>query len=697
MREQDANSICQLGYYSGNLSGNSSCSSSGGSDGSPSEDHSNLHSNSTTDAFPFTDHPLPCRHLRSLVSTDMQGISCIVVDIRFDAELVLSRCRDISTKIPLIVLASTNQTFDDAYPYGAYVSDVTTIKEYGTAVFKQRVKQAIEHYRVPISSKDVNSPVYAVFQAIANRASEWIFLKDLDHRFIVAGENFANVAGVQLSDIIGRDDLEIGNVEDEVVGSLVQGKRGFWSRDDDVTTTGISTVEYNPEWRLYSSDARHRRTYRVALKNPADEIFGLLVCSRDVTEQVHNSQLLSERTMMLKQVMDEKARADLNRQIAEDAVDAKTRFMATASHDLRQPLHAIGLFLDSLEKRVAGTAEHPLVHQIQQSCASLNALVAGCLDVSRLDAGADQRHMEHLSAANFLSNFTEEFRHLATEKSLEYNLIVDDSVCYSDQDLLSRVVRNLYVNALQNTQSGFITIKCHQQGANIQLRVKDSGCGIAADELDHVFQEFHQIDAAKSRQERGVGLGLSIVKRLSDLLDIGVELESEPGKGSCFVLTIPQGCAEKVQFQPIEERASVPDNLRVLIIEDDPYVLHGMEVFLESCGCQLLCANDLQSAIALLDERGSLPDIIVADYHLGGDSTGIDAIQACREKIGAQLPALLVTGDTSSDSARDAALHHLPVLHKPVNTDELLAMINDEVCQSPVKPTTRRVPENSVL
>lgn len=672
MHAQDANNSWQLGYYSGEYS---TCNN---------------------DLPQILGRPLPCRQLYSLAPEETDGIHCIVIDLRYSAKSVLSLCCDISAKIPVIGLVRSDQIFDDDYPYGTHVSDLTTIEDYGGAVFRQRVKQAIEHYRVPISIKDVKSPVYAVIQEITNQASEWILLKDLDHRFIVVGEQFAEVSGVSISDIIGRDDLEIGGGKNEIVGNPIRGKRGFWCRDDEVTSNGISTVEYNTNWKLYSPDARHRKTHRVALKNPADEVYGLLVCSRDVTEQVANSQLLSERTMMLKQVMEEKGRADHNRQIAEEAVEAKTLFMAAASHDLRQPLHAIGLFLDSLDKRLAGTAEQHLVQQIKQSCSSLGSLVAGCLDVSKLDAGAVTRDMKHWVAADLLSTFTEEFSYLAAEKSLEYNLIVDDSILYSDRDLLSRIVRNLFTNALQNTQHGCITIKCQQRGSNIQLSVLDSGRGIAIDELDRVFQEFHQIDTRESRQGRGLGLGLSIVKRLSYLLDIDVELESEQGKGSCFVLSIPKGLAENVHSLPEEETVSTPNELCVLIIEDDLRVLNGMEVFLESYGWQILSAQNLQSALALLDSGIPLPNIIVADYHLAGDSTGIEAIQACRKKMGAQVPALLVTGDTSLHSTREATRFQLPVLHKPVNTDELLASIKKEVCRSRAENRSRRLLENPV-
>ncbi len=672
MHAPDTNNAWQLGYYSTE---------------SPVPNK---------DLLQLLDEELPCRQLRSLTLKETQGIHCIVVDIRYDANLVLSACRDISAKIPLIGLVRSDQLFDDEYPYGSHVSDLTTIEEYGSAVFKQRVKQAIERYRMPISVKDEKNPVYGVFQAIVNQASEWILLKDLDHRFIVAGEQFASVVGASLCDIIGRDDLEISSIKHKISDNPITGQRGFWSRDDEVTSNGISSVEYNPDWKLYSPEARQRKTYRVPLKNPTGEIYGLLVCSRDVTEQVSNSQLLLERTMMLQQVTAEKGRADLNRQIAEKAMEAKTLFMAAASHDLRQPLHAIGLFLNSLDKRLAGTAEQSLVQQIKQSCDSLNSLVAGCLDVSKLDVGAVERRMSHWVAADLLSTFTEEFSYLAAEKSLEYRLIVDDSMLYTDRDLLSRIVRNLYTNAIQNTQSGCITITCLRHGSTIRLRVLDSGRGIAADEFERVFQEFHQIDTTESQQGRGLGLGLSIVKRLSNLLDIVIDLESELGKGSSFVLTIPEGLADKVQSLPIEESLSVPDDLCVLIIEDDQRVLNGMEVFLESCDWQVLCAQNLQSAIELLSSGTSMPDIIVADYHLGGDNTGIEAIQVCREKLGSQLPALIVTGDTSFDNSREAIRFQLPVLHKPVNTDKLLATLYKEVRKSRLDIRSQCTLENSV-
>ena len=617
--------------------------------------------------------------LSALSGRAPDGVDCVIADIRNGARQVLVECHPIAEGCPVIALVDPDQALDDGYPFGTHISDVTTPDELGKAVFWHRVKCAIQTYDKPLTVAGTNSPVYRIFQEIANHTSDWIFIKDLQHQFVVVGEHFAAIAGTSVQEIVGKNDLEIGSSTDAVKGSPDEGKVGFWAQDDAVTNSGEGSVEENPEWSLYSTKARYRRTYRVPLKNPAGNVFALLVCSQDITEQVRNEELLVERTSMLEQVTAEKQRAESNRQIAEESVKAKTRFMAAASHDLRQPLHAMGLILDSLDKRLRGRDEHHLVQQIKQSCSSLNTLFNGCLDISRLDAGVVDPHLEHICAATFLNGLDEEFRREAREKSLEYRLTVDDSVLYTDQMLLARILRNLLANAVQNTENGYLSIECKSAGSRITLSVIDTGSGIAADELVQVFHEFHQIDKNDARKGRGLGLGLSIVKRLCDLLEISITLDSQLGQGTRFTLRIPAGEQASIPFVQKEQQVNLPDGLVVLIVDDDQFIRYGMEVLLESFGCQPMCASDAQSAINALQGVNLIPDIIVADYHLSLDVTGTEAIVELRKQFGASVPAILVTGDTSMQGEREAAIHDFPILHKPVNSDELLAVIHREI------------------
>jgi len=405
----------------------------------------------------------------------------------------------------------------------------------------------------------------------------------------------------------------------------------------------------------------------------------LLVGSQDITEQVNNEQLLAERTSMLEQVTQEKQQAETHRRIAEDAVAARTRFLAAASHDLRQPLHAMGLLLDSLEKMVAGSEERKLVRQTRQSCTSLRTLFNSCLDISRLDAGVVKQRLEHFSVSSFLMKFHEEFQCLSSEKSLKFGFDIDDSIIESDKVLLTRIIRNLFTNAIQNTDNGYVQISCKGNGERVSLHITDTGTGIAEDEQERVFNEFHQIDVDGTRQTRGLGLGLSIVERLSKLLDIDVSLESRLGEGSCFTLSIPVGVPEKIVASEPSSPVSVSEQLLVLVVENDKYIRYGMQVLLQSHGCETLCAADIATAKELLNESDCVPDFILADYHLDGNKTGTQAILELRDYLGEDIPALLVTGDTSTNSEQEAARYNLPLLYKPVESDKLLAAINSEL------------------
>ena len=622
---------------------------------------------------------LNSRALHLTADDPLKGIDCVIADMRDSAEQVMRNCKSMAAACPVIVLVNPDQEFVHGYPFGTYVTDVTTTDELGKAVFWHRVERAVRSYEQPLSVEDANNPIVKIFRAIADQASDWIIIKDLQHRFMVAGENFATSAGAPIDDIIGKNDLEIGSSVAAVMGDRDTGSPGFWAQDDAVTNSGIASVEENPDWWLYSSDARYRRTYRVPLKNAAGTVYALLVCSQDITDQQRNEQLLKERTSMLEQVTAEKQRAEVNRQIAEDAVAAKTRFLASASHDLRQPLHAMGLFLDSLDRRLLGSEEHHLVQQIKQSCSSLGTLFNSCLDISRLDAGVVERHLEHVSAAAFLDCLDEEFRRQTREKSLDYRLTVDDSVIYSDQMLLTRIVRNLLNNAVQNTEQGFLSIECQRAGARVNLSVVDSGSGIAAEELERVYTEFHQINKNDARRGRGLGLGLSIVKRLCELLEIKISLDSQPGVGTRFTLSIPAGELGNIEYGQNVQQVRLPEDLIVLIVDDDHYIRYGMEVLLESFGCQTVCAADAKSAVAALQADKVVPDIIVADYHLSLVATGTQAIAEVRRFLGETVPAVLVTGDTAPQIERNAASHDVYVLHKPVDSNELLAAIYNGV------------------
>lgn len=307
-------------------------------------------------------------------STELEQIDCLLVDCRVQARLVLESARHWQDRLPVIALVDAHQHFAAQYPFGCAVRDHTTAAELGTPLFWYKVASAVKAYSLPLGIGDTDPPTYALLQEIVNHSSDWIIVKDLDHRFVLASENLASMAGVDLQFLIGRNDLDIGSTEEQVFGNADKGWAGFWPQDDAVIASGQISVEENPNWESFSKVERHRRTIRAPLKNHRGETYALLVCSQDITDQRKNEALLEERTGMLAQVIEEKQSAENNRRTAEEAVAAKTKFLAAASHDLRQPLHAMGLFLDILHKRTAGRPEQDLVKQIQQSCTTLNNL-----------------------------------------------------------------------------------------------------------------------------------------------------------------------------------------------------------------------------------------------------------------------------------------------------------------------------------
>lgn len=617
--------------------------------------------------------------LNSLDPSQLNRLDCVLVDVRTNTEAVLKQASLLNGLIPVIALADNQTCFDKAYPFGCHVQDHTTEAELGSALFWKRVDTAVALYSAPMSDAMLVHPIYQLLQDIVDHSSDWIFVKDLDHRFLLASDSFAKLAGRPLQEIIGKNDLQIGNSEEHVHGDANTKYEGFWPQDDAATQSGKISVEENPHWDLYSDSERYRRTIRVPLKDHRGNVYALLVCSQDITDERKKESLLVDRTKMLARVIKEKQGAEKNRQIAEEAVLAKARFLAAASHDLRQPLHAMGLFLDILDTRMSGDKDQHLVQQVKQSCAALNSLFNGCLDISRLDAGVIDRADEDFFASQFIESLSDEFRQQAKERRLDYRFEVDDSVLFTDSMLLARIVRNLVNNAIDNTEKGQVLIRCERADATVQLSITDTGAGIPEQEQENIFHEFHQLGSSQKRHGKGLGLGLAIVKRLCDLLGIKLLLTSEPGKGSCFSLSVPLGCRGNITVAASSMGPPSLEGAQVLIIDDDPSIRLGMEVLLQTYGCKTVSGADVQSVVCALCSTNMTPDVIVADYHLGSGECGAAAVNAIREELNIDIPAVLVTGDTSEQIERDAINHCLRLLYKPVSSEVLLSAIAVEL------------------
>jgi signal transduction histidine kinase len=352
---------------------------------------------------------------------------------------------------------------------------------------------------------------------------------------------------------------------------------------------------------------------------------------------------------------------------------AKTRFLAAASHDLRQPLHALNLFVGQLRGEADEKERRRLVARIEAAVAAMNELFDALLDISKLDAGVLAPQLADFPVAQVLTRVEATFAAAAREKGIKLRVLPSNGRVRSDFVLLERILLNLVSNAVRYTTRGGVLIGCRRRGASLRIDVCDSGIGIPADEQRKIFGEFYQV-AADREQHRGLGLGLAIVDRLSTLLGHPVELISTPGRGSRFSVHVP-AAQEQV------ERASLPDvmpNLArgklIVVLDDDAMVRDAMRGLLRSWGCEVVTGESAEVALASTGRRP--PDLIIADYHLTDGNSGIHAIEQLRSAAGWPVPAFLLSGDTAPDRLREASETGHQLLHKPVEPMALRAMLN---------------------
>ena len=377
---------------------------------------------------------------------------------------------------------------------------------------------------------------------------------------------------------------------------------------------------------------------------------------------IHNAQLFRETEAKSRQL--------------EVANLARSRFFAAASHDLRQPLHTLSLYSAALKLHAPDGATGEIASHINKALASLSALVDSLLDISKLDAGAVQPELQNVRLRTLSERIEADYRPLANGKGLEFHVAAPDILIETDPVLLERLVRNLVDNAFKYTAAGNVTLAAEPDRSRVRISVRDTGPGIPVDERERIFEEFYQIGNPERDRVQGLGLGLAIVQRLAHLLGLELTLESEPGRGSIFAVTVPlateRRAAPRVPGAPDAARPSVLDGARVLVIDDEPDVRAGMRALLEQLGCRVAVCSGYADAERLIDLDG-LEDVhvIVSDFRLRQHESGIDTVRRLRARLG-PVPALLVSGDTAPERLREAQSSGLPLLHKPVSADKLL-------------------------
>jgi CheY-like chemotaxis protein/anti-sigma regulatory factor (Ser/Thr protein kinase) len=355
---------------------------------------------------------------------------------------------------------------------------------------------------------------------------------------------------------------------------------------------------------------------------------------------------------------------------------ARSRFLAAASHDLRQPLHTLSLYSAALRLHAPEGATGEIAIHINKALASLAALVDSLLDISKLDAGAVQPEPQNVSLRTLIERIEADYRPLANGKGLEFHVAAADLLVETDPVLLERLVRTLVDNAFKYTAAGNVSLGAELDAGKVRIKVRDTGPGIPTAERERIFEEFYQIGNPERDRVQGLGLGLAIVQRISQLLGLELELESEPGRGSTFTVMVPlameRRAAPRAPAASEETASRALDGARILVIDDESDVRAGMRTLLEHLGCRVAVCSGYADAERMLDQDG-LEDVhlIVSDFRLRQHESGIDTVRRLRERLG-DVPALLVSGDTAPERLREAQSSGLPLLHKPVSADKLM-------------------------
>jgi PAS domain S-box-containing protein len=436
--------------------------------------------------------------------------------------------------------------------------------------------------------------------------------------------------------------------------------------------------------------AEHRRQRARYSEEPRQRSMGsgvaLAAVRKDGSELLVEISLSPHRTaggrlLVSAAIRDISSRVRVERELrearsqAEQASTAKSRFLAAASHDLRQPLQAALLYNNVLKRQLVGSAQAETVGKLQSSLDALRDLLNRLLDISRLEAGAITPEFGVLSVRILFERMRDEFAPQALQKGIQLRMRPGEWRVRSDPQLLEQLLRNLVSNAIRYTERGRVLVGCRPAGDDLRIQVWDTGIGIASNELVSIFDEFYQVANAERSRDAGIGLGLAIVRGLSQLLGHPVTVRSAPGRGSVFEVRVPLSAPPAGRRDQATASAESRRRALIAVIEDDDQVFEGLRLSLEESGHRVIGGADLETVLHAARGLGRTPDLILSDYRLGSSVTGEEAIQRLRLELGADIPAIVVTGDSSSAALRDVRAAGFPVLHKPVDLDQLERLI----------------------
>ena len=363
---------------------------------------------------------------------------------------------------------------------------------------------------------------------------------------------------------------------------------------------------------------------------------------------------------------------------AERANKAKSVFLASASHDLRQPLNAMQMYIAALQSKVKDKEILRIIEDINSVSISTARLLNALLDVSELEVGAIKPRHEIFSVNNILISIFQSFLPLAKDKELDFRIVPSSLYVESDPALLERILGNFMSNAIRYTDKGSVLIGCRRKGSEVSIEVWDTGCGISDDQMSLIYEDFYQVENKERDRGKGLGLGLALAKRLSDSLDHKIDSKSSLGRGSCFSVRVDlaENKADTSQDEIFMNIMNL-SGINILLIEDDIDVLKATKQLLESWGCNVKTARNKDEVMNLIKEDPyKNPDIILADNRLPGDASGIDITYLIQEKLQTSIPCVIMTGDVERSHVQGIIDQGFPVLLKPIQPAKFRAMLS---------------------
>ncbi|MDO6564577.1 NahK/ErcS family hybrid sensor histidine kinase/response regulator [Amphritea sp. 1_MG-2023] len=428
---------------------------------------------------------------------------------------------------------------------------------------------------------------------------------------------------------------------------------------------------------------------------------GFFVLIRDITERRKTAYALQEAYQTLEQRVIERTSelTKLNDQLwqqiaerkqvegqlleaskhAEQANLSKTKFLAAVSHDLLQPLNAARLFTSALQEKPALQSERHLIDSVGSSLDDVESLLSTLVDISKLDAGVIEADVTVFPVSSLLNNIANEFQQVAVSERLQLRYVASSAVICSDSQLLARILRNFLTNAIRYTDTGTVLLGCRRKRSSLVIEVWDTGLGIPEDKLGDIFLEFKRLHGSPVVNDKGLGLGLAIVDKISRMLGHQISVSSVPGKGSMFSVEVPLARAEQLPKETKEEYLPTVGNqltgVSVWLIDNDPAICRGMRVLLEGWGCQVATVQDKAQLMALLAQHPA-PTLLIADYHLDNDENGLDAAITFNQQLARTIPVIMITANYTHELKQVVREQGYLLMNKPVKPMKLKMTLN---------------------